>query len=178
MPQKNRKDQLFEFATQKGLDDFRNTAYWDVNSFSIGYGSKRNLQGNPIMAGDMTDPSGAKVLFDRDAESAFKRVDQIGQNLTQNQQVALADLIYNAGFTKFSKSKTYQKLKSGDLPGAAQELLSWGNPKRDKMRHELFMQDIKDKIGYKEVPENILAMLGNPNITKLDDSGKVWRVQQ
>lgn len=178
MQPKDRKQQLFEFATQKGLDDFRGNAYWDVNSFSIGYGSKKNLQGKPIMAGDMTNPEGAKVLFNRDADRAFERVDKLGQNLTQNQQVALADLIYNAGFTKFSKSKTYQHLKSGNLQGAAQELLSWGNPKRDKLRHELFVKDIKDKIGYKDVPENILAMLGNPKITQLDESGNVWRVQQ
>lgn len=116
----------------KQCEGFRPIAYWDIDDWAIGYGTRGGIK-----KGDRITPEQAEQRLVQDIDRKVEPV--INQNvavpLTQNQYDALASFVYNFGETKFRKSTLLQKLNSGDYSGASEQFLRWNqalNPKTGK----------------------------------------------
>ena len=119
-------NKAFEFTTQSGFDDFKDIAYLDGDVFAIGYGSHFNLDNQAIMAGDMITKEEAKKLFDRDAKRIIHLLNKhVKVPVTENQKVALFDLVYEIGDAAFLNSELLKKLNLGDHEAVAQALLDY-----------------------------------------------------
>ena len=82
---------------------------------TIGYGSTHYSDGRPVTLKD-------KAITKQEAEALLLHyvINEIHPHirdlsLTDNQKEALVSLIYNIGWTAFSKSKCYKAIKKGDM---------------------------------------------------------------
>lgn len=91
------------------------------------YGSTRDPNGKPVTA---DTPPGDKTLgiqlLERDLRAAIQTIEaEVKVPLTQNEEAALADFIYNVGAGNFDASTLLRLLNAGDYTGAAEQLLRW-----------------------------------------------------
>jgi lysozyme len=92
----------------KRFEDVRLRAYWDVNSFAIGFGEhdKRWIRRNT----HITLNKAENLLDNRLGVLS----DSLSKNLrirTQNQFDAIISIIYNIGWSGFKKSRTFKALQ-------------------------------------------------------------------
>ena len=74
------------------------------------------------------DQKGAVGLLVKDLTGAVASVHQLVKvKLSQNQENALADFVYNVGAKKFADSTLLRKLNSGDFAGAADQFQYWNH---------------------------------------------------
>jgi len=110
------------------FEGFSAVPYQDpAGVWTIGYGSTRDAQGQPITArtAPLTEPQ-AKVLVSRDLMAAAVAVaGNVQVNLTHDQRAALQDFVYNLGAGNFRSSTLLRKLNAGDFEGAAAEFDKW-----------------------------------------------------
>jgi lysozyme len=89
--------------------------------FTIGYGSTRDANGNPVCA---TTPNitvaAARSLVERDLRAGDVKV-----ALTPLQEGALADFVYNLGAKNLRSSTLLRLLNAGDYTGAAAQFDRW-----------------------------------------------------
>ena len=121
--------------TEEGLDlirqfeGFREDAYADPGdgTQTIGYGSTRDLEGNPITEDHIRiDEATANQLLERDVqESTDSVLGLVEVDLTDNQLSALVSLVYNIGAGNFRSSTLLRLLNDGDYAGAANEFREW-----------------------------------------------------
>lgn len=138
----------------KSFEGFSLTSYDDgVGVWTIGWGSIKDLQGNPVRKGQTIDNNTATKLFKRDLQSFEEAVNRlVTVPLTQNQYDALVSFSYNVGIGALSGSTLLKKLNVGDYVGAAESFLSWnkgrikgklveikGLTRRRKAEKELFL---------------------------------------
>lgn len=111
----------------KSFEGFSLTSYDDgVGVWTIGWGSIKDLQGNPIRKGQTIDKNTATKLFKRDLQSFEEAVNRlVTVPLTQNQYDSLVSFSYNVGVGALSGSTLLKKLNVGDYVGAAESFLSW-----------------------------------------------------
>ena len=94
---------------------------------SIGYGSTRYSDGEPVVLGDDSIlPRDAEVLL----RFTLKKYEQavnaaVKVSLTQGQFDALVSFAYNVGIGKLQDSTLLRKLNAGDCKGAAAEFDNW-----------------------------------------------------
>jgi len=96
-------------------------------TWTIGYGSTHDSWGKPVTAETppVTTAEG-RLLLARDLESASHELTaDVKVILTENQQEALEDFIYNVGSGNFRSSTLLHKLNAGDYAGAAAEFDKW-----------------------------------------------------
>lgn len=110
------------------FEGFRSHPYrCPAGVWTIGYGSTRDMAGNPVTAN--TPPIGeplARMLARRDLVAAAKVVAQdVHVPLSDTERGALDDFIYNLGSGAFRSSTLLQKLNRGDYAGAAAEFDRW-----------------------------------------------------
>lgn len=103
-------------------------AYQDPGGvWTIGVGSTRDLAGNPVTAA--TPPvttAQALQLLERDLRSALQTIkDDVPVPLTEGEEAALTDFVYNIGSGNFLHSTVLTCLKAGDYDGAYQHLADW-----------------------------------------------------
>lgn len=61
-----------------------------------------------------------------DCINFIKKIEKVcTASLNENQKMAIISLVYNIGFSSFSKSTLLKKLNKGDYAGAADEFLRW-----------------------------------------------------
>lgn len=110
------------------FEGFRPRPYLDpVNVWTIGYGSTRDKDNQPVTAG--TPPvteAEARDLMARDMKACAGEIERDCKvPLTVDQKVALLDFIYNLGAGNFRSSTLLKKLNAGDYAGAAAEFDNW-----------------------------------------------------
>lgn len=138
----------------KSFEGFSLDSYDDgVGVWTIGWGSIKDLQGNPVKKGQKIDNSIANKLFKRDLQSFENAVNRlVTVPLSQNQYDALVSFSYNVGIGALSGSTLLKKLNVGDYTGAAESFMSWdkgrvngklveikGLTRRRKAEKELFL---------------------------------------
>lgn len=111
----------------KSFEGFSLDSYDDgVGVWTIGWGSIKDLQGNPVKKGQKIDNNIANKLFKRDLQSFENAVNRlVTVPLSQNQYDALVSFSYNVGIGALSGSTLLKKLNVGDYIGAADSFLSW-----------------------------------------------------
>lgn len=88
---------------------------------TIGYGTTHYSDGTPVTLKDkpITRETADALLLHYVLNEIYPHLR--GLNLTDTQKEALVSLIYNIGWTAFSKSKCYKAIKAGDMCTAYQE---------------------------------------------------------
>jgi len=112
----------------KEFEGFSERAYQDpVGVWTIGYGSTRDFNGQPVSA--LTLPiteAQACVLVRRDmTNAALACARSVTAPLTPDQTSAIIDFIYNLGEGNFRSSTLLKKLNAKDYAGAAAEFDKW-----------------------------------------------------
>lgn len=98
----------------KKYEGFRNRAYkCPAGVLSIGYGSTTYADGTKVKEGDeISEGTAEALLTDYLIKNVRPKLEEL--NLNDSQTAALESLIYNIGWTAFSKSKCYKALKEKD----------------------------------------------------------------
>lgn len=127
--------------------------YYDPNHIpTIGYGSIWDLDGNRVTPS--TPPitqAQAIAILERELRSALQVVEaDVPVPLTDNEEAALTDFVFNVGAGNFDHSTLLADLRAGNYEGAADQLLLWdhgnggvvlaGLAKRCAARRALFLK--------------------------------------
>lgn len=111
----------------KSFEGYFENSYDDgVGVWTIGWGSIRDINGEPVKKGLKIDKTTATKLFKRDLglfEDAVNRL--VTVPLNQNQYDALVSFTYNVGVGALTGSTLLKKLNVGDYVGASEAFLSW-----------------------------------------------------
>lgn len=84
-----------------------------AGTWTVGYGSTTRPDGTPIKKGDVIDEATANAWLEHYVvNEIWPHIKDL--KLTDNQRDALESLIYNIGWTAFSKSKCYKAIKAKD----------------------------------------------------------------
>jgi len=115
----------------KQFEGFRANPYPDPASgeepWAIGYGSTHDLQGRPIGrdTAPITEVQAGQLAM-LDILTAFKAVaSAIKVPLTQNEQAAIEDFIYNVGVGNFRDSTLLRLINQNQLALAAKQFELW-----------------------------------------------------
>jgi lysozyme len=105
-----------------GFEGKSNTAYPDpINVPTICYGHTANVKPTD----KKTDEECARLLHE-DVKHAQRIVRKyVKVPLTENQEIALIDFVYNVGEGNFAKSTLLRLLNKGDYQGAAKQFTRW-----------------------------------------------------
>ncbi len=99
----------------------------DAGVWTIGWGSTRDVAGNPITAA--TPPitqAQADFLLQRDLGRAVRSVlADVTVPLTYNEAAAITDFVYNLGAGSLARSTLLKLLNAKDYAGAADQILLW-----------------------------------------------------
>lgn len=100
----------------KKYEGFREKAYkCPAGVWTIGYGSTRWSNGLPVKRGEVITKSHAEALLvDYINEQINPHIKDL--KLKGGQLAAIQSLIYNIGWSSFSRSKCYKALKAKDWP--------------------------------------------------------------
>jgi lysozyme len=115
--------QLTEPAEGYVLHPYRDPA----GVWTIGVGSTRDMNGRPVTAQTQRITSvEAMQLLERDLRSALQAVQAaVRVPLSDDEEAALIDFIYNVGAGAFDASTLLRKLNAGDYEGAADQFQLW-----------------------------------------------------
>lgn len=81
--------------------------------WTVGYGTTVYPDGTPVKSGDVVTKDKAEaLLLDYVINKIMPNIRDLG--LSDNQEAALASLIYNIGWGAFAKSKCYKAIKAKD----------------------------------------------------------------
>lgn len=99
----------------------------DGKPVTIGYGSTRDENGNPIKLGDVWTKERADAVFARDLNEFAKGVADAlrGAPTKQSQFDAMVSLAYNIGLDAFRKSTLLKRHLVGDYAGAKAQFGAW-----------------------------------------------------
>lgn len=97
-------------ALIKTAEGFRETAYWDVDGYSIGYGH------HGATAGQRVSREEAERLLAEDLERVEAAVSRVNPRLGQNQFDACVSLAYNIGTGRFGRSNTALLIAADPTP--------------------------------------------------------------
>ena len=108
----------------KKYEGYNNIAYrCPAGVWTIGYGSTRNKDGNPIKKGDTITKEQAEALLIRDFNACKDelRKDKNLSKLSENAIDGLTSLCYNIGIGAFKRSKCYKAIVANDLETVCKE---------------------------------------------------------
>lgn len=131
---------LNALALIKEFEGLRLKAYIDpVGIPTIGYGTIRYPDGNPVEMGDSISEAEAEAYLKFECDRLAEKVAAAlgGPSANQNQFDALVSFTYNVGIGAFLGSTLLAKLKRGDVDGAADEFPRWNKGTVDGIRTEL-----------------------------------------
>lgn len=123
----------------KKWEGFRREAYRDpANIPTIGYGTIRYADGQPVRMGDRITEQQALGYLHDECEDIAKQVSRMVQvELTQNQFDALVSFAYNVGPAAFKNSTLRKKLNAGNAAQAAKEFKRWNKATIDGIKQVL-----------------------------------------
>ncbi|GAB4173779.1 MAG: lysozyme [Rhodocyclaceae bacterium] len=113
-----------------GFEGYRQHAYDDgVGVQTVGFGSTRREDGQPVKPGDTVTPGRAVILLARDADRIAQELAECIGNvpLYKYEWDAYVSWAYNVGSSAACRSTLVKKLKASppDYAGACRELLKW-----------------------------------------------------
>lgn len=92
----------------KVFEGFRSKPYkCPANRLTIGYGHTGNVRITDVVTRDS-----ASDLLKSDVNSIFVQLNSLDLPINNFQANAVAELVFNVGFTKFKKTNTYQLIKN------------------------------------------------------------------
>ncbi len=102
-------------------------AYIDpVGVMTIGYGTIRYTNGQPVKANDTISREQAEALLHYECSDISESLDLLlSVPVNQNQFDALVSFCYNLGIGAFTNSTLRKKINDGDFDGAAKEFDKW-----------------------------------------------------
>ena len=112
------------FDIVKKYEGFSAVAYrCPAGVWTIGYGSTRDKNGNPIKKGDIITQDQAEALLIRDFNICKDKLqkDKNLCELSENAIDALVSLCYNIGVSAFKRSKCYKAIVANDLETVCRE---------------------------------------------------------
>lgn len=112
------------------FEGFSSPPYQDpVGIWTIGYGSIRDADGNRITADSPPiDEATAKTWAENEMRSALQTVENdVKVPMTDEEEGALADFVYNLGSGNFAGSRILRYLNAGNFHGAADDLMLWNH---------------------------------------------------
>lgn len=115
-------DLIHSFESLK-LDAYKDPGSKDGLPITIGWGSTRDANGQPIRLGTRWTKEQADAQFARDLEKTEARVRQLAPMTTQGQFDALVSFDYNTG--ALHSSTLLKKHNAGDYAGAKAEFAKW-----------------------------------------------------
>lgn len=115
-------DLIHSFESLK-LDAYKDPGSKDGLPITIGWGSTRDANGQPIKLGTRWTKEQAGAQFARDLEKTESRVRQLAPKTTQGQFDALVSFDYNTG--ALHSSTLLKKHNVGDYAGAKAEFARW-----------------------------------------------------
>jgi lysozyme len=142
-------DKLFNVISS--FEGFDQVAVYDVNGYSVGYGSHYNWDAKRnVQKGDIVDKATAKQWLLNDAQKDYAFVQSIVRvPITDNQLLALSSLSYNIGGNALANSSLIKLLNAGyNIPSVASEFDKWvfvagqkseGLKKRRQAEKQLFL---------------------------------------
>jgi len=142
-------DKLFNVISS--FEGFDQVAVYDVNGYSVGYGSHYNWDAKRnVQKGDIVDKATAKQWLLNDAQKDYAFVQSIVRvPITDNQLLALSSLSYNIGGNALANSSLIKLLNAGyNVPSVASEFDKWvfvagqkseGLKKRRQAEKQLFL---------------------------------------
>lgn len=113
------------------FEGFSATPYPDPGTggkpWTIGYGSTRDENGNPITPNTPAITSAqAALLLMRDLHEALYTIaNDVKVPLSSNEWIALGSFVYNVGSGNFASSTLLKFLNAGNYEAAAQQLERW-----------------------------------------------------
>ncbi len=120
-------DRIRKFvATNEGM--FRN-ATWDNKGYSIGYGHQ--IKPGEHFDGPISDAQASALLSSDLQKALLQVVSMVKVKLTNNQQQALADFVFNLGPGALKGSTLLRDLNAGDYAGAADQFKYWDKVLKD-----------------------------------------------
>ena len=159
VPQTGRRIGERGIALMHEFESCKLKAYPDPGSkdglpVTIGWGSTRDENGNPIKLGTVWTQERADARFAHDINEVYgAAVDRLlgDSPTTQSQFDAMVSLTYNIGIGAFTRSTVLRKHKAGDFVGAARAFLMWnkndGKVMRGLTRRRLAEADLYDDDG-------------------------------
>lgn len=163
----------------KSEEKFSAKAYWDVNSYSIGYGSK-TVNGSPVREGQtITEAQASSELMRYVNQVALPEVKSVVKvPITQSMLDALVSVDYNMGGTKFRRTSILSALNSGQYLQAATNFSSYtadsngnvlgGLKRRRKNEADLFL-----KSGYPDATGSIISQEKTNSAIEYGSDGKI-----
>jgi lysozyme len=142
-------DKLFNVISS--FEGFDQVAVYDVNGYSVGYGSHYNWDAKRnVQKGDIVDKTTAKQWLLNDAQKDYAFVQSIVRvPITDNQLLALSSLSYNIGGNALANSSLIKLLNARyNIPSVASEFDKWvfvagqkseGLKKRRQAEKQLFL---------------------------------------
>ncbi len=123
----------------KGFEGLRLEAHLcPAKVVSIGYGTTRYPDGQPIQWGDKITEQQAEAFLIHDCDKFSKDIDRLVKvPLNQNQRDALISFCYNLGSGAFTDSTMLRLLNQGDYKGAANEFPRWDKATIDGVKQSL-----------------------------------------
>jgi lysozyme len=120
----------YGLAEIKASEGLRLSAYLDDAGVpTIGYGSTKYENGQPVQMGDTITHARAEELlrFHIKHRIELPLLPLLKVPVDANQYDSLVSLIYNIGIGAFTTSTLLRKLNAGDIIGAADEFVKWRN---------------------------------------------------
>lgn len=134
----------------EGFEGFSAHAYWDVDAWAIGFGSRNGVTQNMHVTRDE-----ARAMLEKEVEEIYgAAVNALGLPLNQNQHDSLCSFVYNLGTgTMESRTGIGSALRAQDWQLAGDEMLKWdkvdGTPlpgltRRRQAERALFLKPIPE----------------------------------
>lgn len=98
----------------EAAEGFKDTAYWDVDGWAIGYGNHDYQDGTAVQQGDTINQADAETLVNKVAAQKWQAIKPcITASINENQGAALIDLAYNCGEGFVCHSTLLQLINAG-----------------------------------------------------------------
>lgn len=112
----------------KHWEAFRETRYWDIDHWAIGYGSDATGLAEDLMITETR----ATAMLEEHLEADLAKVRSLVKvYITERQGAALLSFVYNLGVSALARSTLLTKINAKDFAGAAEEFPKWCKAKVD-----------------------------------------------
>jgi len=128
----------------QGSEGFMPKAYWDVNAYSIGYGTHLDTPQlvNLYLHATITEEQGKELMMPKIQASENNINSNVKVPLTQNQFDALVDFTYNLGIGSLDGSTLLKLLNEKNYIGAAGQFTLWDH---ENGKENIYLKSRREK---------------------------------
>lgn len=120
--------------------------YCTANKLTVGYGTL--IHGNQALLQKYThgmSEEEAELELKKYVEESYNKLTKVHKNLKENELVALLTLVYNTGFTAYSKTHLCRMINgnsSSKYKSIKDAWLDWSQPKRRKKEYAVYSKGV------------------------------------